>query len=601
MAHPVRAGLAACVDLPAHTGRNAANLPPLGGDLFPREICRCGTSAHASVPAADALDCTGAVSPGKSLSALQAFLLMLLTCVPLALGAAGAAHAQDRHAALVIDANNGHVMHADKADEIRFPASLTKIMTLYMAFEAIEQGRTSYTTRIKVSHEAASQPPTKLVLEPGETIALGDAMKALVTKSANDAAVAIAEHLGGTEARFARMMTEKARLFGMSRTTFRNASGLPDPEQVTTARDMARLALRIQDDFPRHYPIFALRTFNYDGSHYRNHNNLLFRFQGTDGIKTGYTRASGFNLVSSVRRGGRHVVGVIFGGATASRRDVTMQLLLARALNQASPYKTRRSAPVLIAAPAQRTKPQQVAAAPAVTVSDAERPRPVMVPPRPRQESAGSENVSRFTQAVPAPVPAVRPQHLRSTSSPDDARTAANPRQSEAPASPRHAPTSAAVPAHAAPAQQPRPAPAVQIAAARPAEAVRPPSTFQQQASTLGRPPEPAASAHPRPQAPMHPMNSPPRQDAASASAGGSFDVQIGAYGSAAEAERALNAARTSAGDVLGASAGRAIPIAKETRQVWRARFVGFDSRTAANTCIELRRRQIDCFVMRAE
>ncbi|MEQ1714987.1 MAG: D-alanyl-D-alanine carboxypeptidase family protein, partial [Hyphomicrobium sp.] len=283
---------------------------------------------------------------------------------------------------MIIDANNGAVMHSDQADEPRYPASLTKIMTLYLAFEAIEQGRASYATRIKITHEAASAPPTKLDLDPGETIALGDAMKALITKSANDAAVAIAEHFGGTEARFARQMTDKARLFGMSRTTFRNASGLPDPGQLTTARDMVRLALRIQDDFPQHYRLFSLRSFAYDGSSYRNHNNLLYRFQGTDGIKTGYTRASGFNLVSSVRRGGRHVVGAIFGGRTAARRDDTMQLLLARALNHSSPYKTRRSAPVLVAAPSERARPQQVAAArvpePAPRIdSDAERPRPV--------------------------------------------------------------------------------------------------------------------------------------------------------------------------------------------------------------------------------
>lgn len=484
---------------------------------------------------------------------------------------AGTAAAQDRHAALVVDANNGQVLHAAQADEPRYPASLTKMMTLYLAFEAIEQGRATYATRIRVSQEAASQPPTKLDLDPGETIALIDAMKALITKSANDAAVAVAEHFGGTEARFARMMTDKARLFGMSRTTFRNASGLPDPGQVTTARDMVRLALRLQDDFPQHYKLFAMRSFAYEGASYRNHNTLLHRYQGTDGIKTGYTRASGFNLVSSVRRGGRHVVGAIFGGSTAGRRDDAMQLLLSRALNNASPYKTRRSAPVLVAAATPAVRPRAVAQPdPQTTAAPLrEAPRPVMVPSRP---------VAAPVQA-PAPVAVVRPQ--LAAGGPSDTAGASR----FAFATP---PVEAAGAFQRVPERTP---PAPQQAVAR----GNPPSSLQQQAAQL-------ASGGPGMPAPYG-VRGPRQVETASVSSatGGGYEIQIGAYGSSVEADRALVGARSSAADLLATSPSRTFAISKDARQVFRARFVGFDSRTAASTCLEMRRRQIDCFVMRSE
>jgi D-alanyl-D-alanine carboxypeptidase len=244
-----------------------------------------------------------------------------------------------RHASLVIDANSGSVLHAQAADEPRYPASLTKMMTLYMAFELIDMGRLSPASKIKVSENAAAAAPSKLDLDAGTEIQLIDAMRALVTKSANDMAIAIAEHIGGTEANFARLMTEKARRIGMASTTFHNASGLPDPGQVTTARDMATLALRLQDDFPRHYPLFSLRSFTYKGESHRNHNTLLFSYQGTDGIKTGYTRASGFNLVSSVTDGNRRIVAVVMGGTSGSARDKHMAQLIAKYMPKASSRK----------------------------------------------------------------------------------------------------------------------------------------------------------------------------------------------------------------------------------------------------------------------
>ena len=255
---------------------------------------------------------------------LRAAALALLA----ALAVVGRADAAEKHAVLVIDANTGQTVYQNSADALRHPASLTKMMTLYLVFEQIEQGRLGYQTKIKVSANAAAAAPSKLDLDEGDEIALIDAVKALITKSANDVAVAVAEHIGGTEAKFARLMTQKAAQLGMKATLFKNASGLPDAEQVTTARDMAILALRLQDDFPRHYPLFATRTFTFKDDTYRNHNNLLANYEGTDGLKTGYTQASGFNLVASVRRGQKHVIGVVFGGASASTRDRTMRTFL---------------------------------------------------------------------------------------------------------------------------------------------------------------------------------------------------------------------------------------------------------------------------------
>ncbi|NJL07531.1 MAG: D-alanyl-D-alanine carboxypeptidase [Methylacidiphilales bacterium] len=223
------------------------------------------------------------------------------------------------YAAIVVDANTGKVLHESEPDALRHPASVTKVMTLYMLFEQLEAGRLKLDSQLPVSPRAAAQDPTKLGLRPGSTIEVEDAIRALVTKSANDAAVVIAEAIGGDEASFAAMMTRKARALGMSRTTFRNASGLPNPDQVTTARDLSLLGRAIQERFPRYYRYFSTRQFAWRGNSIANHNKLLGRVEGVDGIKTGYTRASGFNLLTSAKRGGRHVVGVVLGGRTGAR------------------------------------------------------------------------------------------------------------------------------------------------------------------------------------------------------------------------------------------------------------------------------------------
>lgn len=256
-------------------------------------------------------------------------------------------------AAIVIDAKTGKVLDDENADALRHPASLTKIMTLYLLFEQIEQGKLTLKSRLNVSEYASERPPSKLGLQEGTTIAVEDAIKALVTRSANDVAVVIAENISGEEDDFAALMTRKARALGMSNTVFKNASGLPDREQVTTARDMATLGRAIQDRFPSLYRYFSTQSFVWRGRVIANHNRLLGRVPGVDGIKTGYTNASGFNLVTSVRHKNRHVVAVVLGGRTGAQRDQYMRELIADNLDDA--HTGPRTAPLVAEAPA----PQQ--------------------------------------------------------------------------------------------------------------------------------------------------------------------------------------------------------------------------------------------------
>ena len=258
-------------------------------------------------------------------------LLMALTF----LVAASPASANPKYAAYVVDVKSGKVLFSRNGNALRYPASLTKMMTLYMVFDRLENGSLTLNSRLKVSRYAAGRPPSKLGLRAGSSIRVRDAILALVTKSANDVAATVAENLGGTEANFAKMMTAKARSIGMSRTTFKNASGLPNKYQKTTAKDMALLGRALQDRFPKQYKYFKTRTFSYGKRRYGNHNRLLGRVKGVDGIKTGYTRASGFNLVSNVKSRDRHIVAVVMGGKTGASRNAHMQKLIARYLPKA--------------------------------------------------------------------------------------------------------------------------------------------------------------------------------------------------------------------------------------------------------------------------
>ncbi len=257
-------------------------------------------------------------------------------------------------AAMVVDANSGRTLYAVNEDAPRHPASITKVMTLYLLFEELENGRMRLDSPLTVSSHAAAQSPTKLGLRPGSTISVENAIKAIVTKSANDMAVTVAENIAGDEPTFAEAMTQKAHALGMSHTFYHNASGLPDMRQITTARDLTILGRSIRERFPRYYHYFSTPSFTYAGSFMPNHNHLLGKIDGMDGIKTGYTAASGFNLLTSVNRDGRHIVSVVLGGRTAAARDRVMQSLIETHIEEASATPgTRMASASPIEAPAE--------------------------------------------------------------------------------------------------------------------------------------------------------------------------------------------------------------------------------------------------------
>lgn len=489
---------------------------------------------------------------------------------------------------MVVDANSGRVLYAQAADEPRFPASLAKMMTLYIVFELMQQGRLEASTPIRITAAAAGTAPSKLGLDEGAEIALIDAIKALITKSANDVAVAVAERIAGSEEKFARLMTQKARSLGMNATVFKNAHGLPHSEQTTTARDMITLALRLNDDFPRYYSLFATRSFTYDGETYRNHNTLLDRFEGIDGIKTGYTAASGFNLVSSVRRDGKHVIGAVFGGATAGARNAHMRTLLTRALAQASTQKTRR--PLLVAkaapapTPARRSSPRTAEAVQPALVEERVAARPLGSAQPLRADSAQAEENTQqpMPQAPRIDIARVRPVLVAPRA------RAAEPRL-VAPI------TLASVAANSGP----------DLFAARQAVADDPirsmqgsaPSSLQAQADRIARG-EPAVATR---DGAGSWTASRAGTGSADRHAASGFAVQIGAFVSEVEARRQLQSALDRSGGVLDGRQPTTQPVQHAGRQLYRARFSGFDQHAATSACVELKRRQIECLVAKVE
>lgn len=589
----------------------------------------------------------------------------LLCSLGMAIGclAPTVASAAGRHATMIIDANSGQVLHAQAADEQRYPASLTKMMTIFLAFEMMEQGRLTPTTRIKISEEAASTSPSKLGLAAGSDIAAMDAIRALIVKSANDIAVALGEHMAGSELKFAALMTRRARELGMAATTFRNAHGLPDPGQVTTARDMLTLALALNDRFPQQYRLFSLASFSYGGNYYRNHNTMLHSFAGMDGLKTGYTTPSGFNLVASVRRDGRHVVAAVFGGSTAGARNAHMRTILLRALPKASTERTRKPATALVAAKMRRpvattrTSPEPAApklveairpATPPPARTAATVPNPVAPPPA-RLAPQAVAQLQRPTPAPPAPETAtdakpvaaappvaadIEPEtsanapiqmaQVRRITVPPQARQFAAPVALMPPAGPAapqagesspHAPFPVATPLN--PPSQPAPSVAARaVAAAQPSPQATmplrgaagvtsfapatPPSTLQAQAERLENRPVAVASATGRQVAPpTFRLAGPTAAAPTRAPDAGRISIQVGAYASAADATRQLDATKAKSGALLAQATPLAQTVTSGGRQLYRARFTGFDAPGAAAACNELRRLQIDCQVAR--
>ncbi|MGK7864355.1 D-alanyl-D-alanine carboxypeptidase family protein [Falsiroseomonas sp. E2-1-a4] len=295
---------------------------------------------------------------------------------PAAFAPAQAQIGSERYAALVVDHRSGNILVAANADETRHPASLTKMMTLYMVFEALRAGRISLGSALPISEEAASRPPSKLGIPAGGSVTVEQGILALVTKSANDIAAAFGELLAGDEARFGQVMTQRARELGMTRTTFRNASGLPDWNQVTTARDMVTLGRRLMLDFPDRYHYFGRTEAAFRGLRLRSHNRMLTSYEGVDGIKTGYIRASGFNIVTSASRDGRRVVGAVMGGSSWVERDQHMTALLDQSFDRigVTPRAMAEAAPPVILRQAQAASRSPGAAARAVPTRTAARP-----------------------------------------------------------------------------------------------------------------------------------------------------------------------------------------------------------------------------------
>ncbi len=266
--------------------------------------------------------------------------LILTMLVALLLGQPAFAAGDNKFAAVTVDARTGRVLFDSNSNALRHPASLTKMMTLYIMFEELKTGRLKLSTPLRTSARAARMAPSKMGLRAGSSITVEQAIYALVIKSANDVAAVVAENIGGSELAFARRMTKTARAMGMAHTTYRNASGLPNPLQVTTARDQATLGLRLMRDFPQYYPYFRATRFTFNGRLIRGHNRLVGRFPGTDGIKTGYINASGYNLVTSTKRGSKRLVGVVLGGRSATSRNTYMMTMLTRAFSKAADGRT---------------------------------------------------------------------------------------------------------------------------------------------------------------------------------------------------------------------------------------------------------------------
>lgn len=559
---------------------------------------------------------------------------MLLALAACAVGLAPAHEAcakGSKQAAIVVDANTGKVLHAQSADELRFPASLTKMMTLYILFGEIEQGRLSYESKIKFSKRATGVSPSKLGLKAGEEIEVLDAIKALIVKSANDVAVAVAEHIGGTEYKFAQLMTERARQIGMASTTFRNASGLPNTSQRSTARDMVTLGLRLQDDFPKYYPLFATASFTYRGKTYKSHNTLAAGFPGMDGIKTGYTRASGFNLVSSVRADGKHIVGAVFGGKTAATRNAHMRSLLYTALQKASTNRTRSPQLIAKARPAKQMAAASADVAWATKTKAAAAAKPAPKPP--------VKTVAAVQAPPPAPAPAVRPARDAIADVLAEGDEASNETDAASVAPPRldlqalRAAMSDAAPGGVETQTLQDKGGALQDKGGAPQDiaslirnsivegtpgqsatagaAVRPPSTLDSQARALTAFVAPAQAGAPNAgegAAPSRPTVQPsnlkgpvPPSKFPAAPVGVGYEIQIGAYGTSQEAQSKLDLVRTRAVGLLDGHDGMTLPVQRDDRQIFRARFVRFDENAATNACLELRRLAIDCFVMRAD
>jgi D-alanyl-D-alanine carboxypeptidase len=454
------------------------------------------------------------------------------------------AFANAKYAGIVVDAKTGKTLYASNADAPRYPASLTKMMTLYVLFEEMERGRFNRKSRLKVSRKAAAQPPTKIGLRAGQTIRVDTAIRALAVRSANDVAVVVAENVSGSVAAFASRMTRTARSIGMKNTTFRNPSGLPDSRQKTTARDMALLGRALQDRFPKKYSYFSTRHLSYGKKKYRNTNRLLGAVRGVDGIKTGYTRASGFNLVTSINRDGRKIVAVVMGGKTGKSRNAQMKSLISRYLRKAK--RGKRTAPLLVARASSRIPP--------------------LPKNRPQNGATDIAAPGLITNALGAPA-------MVSGSKPSPLATGLTDPIGEQIAS--AAGVTELGYARSESAERARLATLVEVSAARQANNVA--------ASQSGDRTRSEKMADVKDETPLP----------------GGWRIQIGATPSEKAARRLLTDARSRAADILGSADPFTEPVKKDGTVLFRARFAGFAGKQEARTvCANLKRRSFSCLAV---
>lgn len=498
-----------------------------------------------------------------------------------------------KDAALILDGETGRPLYSRNASAERHPASLTKMMTLYLLFEAMKRGDLTLHSSIAISQHAASQRPTNLHLYAGDSIPVETAIKAIVVRSANDVAVAIGEALGGTEGHFAELMTAKARALGMRDTFYHNASGLPDNLQITTANDLAILARHLAYDFPQYFPYFATPAFNFRGTTYVTHDNLIGRYDGADGIKTGYTGASGFNLVSSVVRNDMHIIGIVMGGRTARRRDAEMMRLLDVAFAQIDQNPTlvaRAGVPwrqvAMNAAPVN----SGINVAPQARIGDDEDAA---------ESAAAPDELPNAQSNVIAPLPAPMPRTAGLIAS-------------ATPTTPAHQ----AIPQLTPP--QPRvvvlqpPSPATGIAA-RPGDAMKVVQMPAPARRTLALAATQVPTPKPSPVITVTPVAKPALNpdtgegDFADAgvptlmSRAQAWAIQIGAFADTTQARDQLEAYAKKSMDVLGQAARMVVPFkGLDGHTLYRARFGPFMESEARSVCSRLAQRGQTCFAVLA-
>ncbi|MFN4206804.1 MAG: D-alanyl-D-alanine carboxypeptidase [Agrobacterium albertimagni] len=471
-------------------------------------------------------------------AAIRRLVIAAFAVFVTSVAAVGSAQANPKYAGIVIDAKTGKVLYSENADSLRYPASLTKMMTLYMVFEALEAGRISLNSKVPFSANAAKEPPSKLGVGTGRSITVEQAILSLVTRSANDVATALAEYVGGSEQRFAQMMTAKARSLGMTKTTYRNAHGLPNTAQMTTARDQARLSIALRQHFPQYYGYFSTRSFQFGKQTIGNHNRLLGQVRGVDGIKTGYTRAAGYNLATSAEADGRSIVAIVLGATSGARRNAQMTSLVQRYLPAAT---STRGGSNLIA-----KNNTSVAPAGAATATAGGLPQLPQTGPMPDVRYTG------VAQAYAAP-PAG-----------NAASAALNTMPAAAP--------SASVPA--VPVPQPAPAYLPNEGAA-----VAPAAAAQSVASAATTPPDVDAMT------------------TASTAPSGGWVVQIGTSPNQQMAMDLLRDAQAKGGQVLRSATPFTVAYGDGSKKIFRARFGGFgEQKEAVNACNALKKKGIGCW-----